>query len=309
MEQANPIHRMLDAIGVPWRLTRAELEERFGVHSDPAYLWDIITIETQRPFVEGLIRPLSVQAFEQFSPLVPASDFNGVVSLGSDARENLRRTSHELVRRLGDATASNSSNTIGWKWSFGAARLRATVWPPDMQHFPMTNPSHERDPRLITGCHLWIETGWRPALTAEEAEWLTSFVPVSDILVRPAFQPNEPPTQSELEFVREPEIGINHLIGHLGLSADGNALAFCHKQLFLVRMSDVVSFQVERLKRGRGPGGSKLYVECRTHYERYPTKRLLIHASDEVEGLNALASELSQICRKPFELSPYYLDD
>ncbi len=309
MDHVNPIHRMLDANGVPWQSPRGELEERFGVHPDPAYRWDIIEIETQRPFVKGLIRPLSVQAFEQFSPYVPATDFNGMVSIGSDARENLRHATEQIVPMLGDPAASNSSNTIGWEWSFGAARLSVTVWPPDLQDFPMTNPSHERDPRLITGCHLWIETGWRAALTAEEVDWIASLAPIADIGVRPGFQPNEPPAQNQLEFVREPSVGIDHLVGHLGLSADGNALAFCHKQLFLVRMSDVVGFHVERLKPARGPGGSNLYVECLTHYEQIPTKRLLVHSSDAVEGLNALASELSLICRKPYGLDPYQSDD
>jgi len=50
-------------------------------------------------------------------------------------------------------------------------------------------------------------------------------------------------------------------------------------------------------------------VECQTHYERRPTKRLLIDSSDAVEGLNELAGELSRISQRPFELGSYWLDD
>jgi hypothetical protein len=75
-DDVNPIHALLDNIEAPWRSTRRELSERFGVHTDPAYHWDVIEIQTAQPILGHLIKPLSTQAFKQFSPVVPATHFS-----------------------------------------------------------------------------------------------------------------------------------------------------------------------------------------------------------------------------------------
>jgi hypothetical protein len=102
----------------------------------------------------------------------------------------------------------------------------------------MTNPAHERDPRLKTGCHVYIKTGFRKAATAEELVWLKSFEPIGRVQVGHLTASSIrglPAQQSELEFVREPVADLAGIFGYVGCSADRTALIFFSTQLYLVR--------------------------------------------------------------------------
>jgi hypothetical protein len=310
----NPIHSVLNAAGVPWQSSRAALVGRYGIRPHPAYQWDVIEIDTLQPVVNGLIWPLSVQAFPQFSPHLPATEFSGVTYFGDDARENLRRTAKQLAPKLGEPRIADRHNTVHCAWNFGAAAISLTAWPPDLQRGPMgSNPAHRRDPRLVASCHVAINTGFRKAATAEELAWLNTFVPVDRIRIDDRMTVDSvralPAEQSELEFVREPVADLKRLFGFVGCSADRAALIFCHAQFYLVPMAAVIGFRVERVLPARGRGGSRLYVECRTDYESLTTKRLKISAADGVEDLNDLASAISAATNKPFELGNYVYDD
>ena len=308
----NPIHALLNAAGVSWRLPRAALAARYGIRQHPAYGWDVIEIRTPQPIVKGLLWPLSVQVFSQFSPDVPATDFSGITSIGDDARENLLASMNELGARLGEPKFADNSNTLSRRWAFGAAALSLTVWPPEMQRRPLTNPAHKRDPRLKTGCHVLIKTGWRKAVTAGELGWLNSFVPIDRISVYRNITVDSayglPAEQSELEFVREPRNEMASFFGFIGCSADRAALIFCHAQLYLVPMTDVIGFHVDRIRPAKGAGGSRLHVDCRPNYRGARTKRLLISAADGVEDSNGLASAISSATGKPLELGDYVYD-
>ena len=129
---SNPIHTLLDHLGVPWQLPRAALAERYGIREHPAYQWDVIGIETSPPIVHGLMWPLDVQVRPQFSPTMPATYFSAIARIVDDARENLRRCAAELVPRLAEPEIADSANTQGKRWVFGAASLRLTVWPPEL---------------------------------------------------------------------------------------------------------------------------------------------------------------------------------
>jgi hypothetical protein len=310
----NPIHLVLNAVGVPWQSSRATLAGRYGIRPHPAYQWDVIEIDTRQPVVKGLIWPLSAQAFPQFSPHLPATEFSGAAYFGDDARENLRLTAKQLAPKLGEPQIADRHNTLHCAWAFGAAAISLTSWPPDLQRGPMgTNPAHRRDPRLVASCHVAINTGFRKAATAEELVWLNSFVPVDRIRVDDPMAADSirglPAEQSELEFVREPVADLKRICGFVGCSADRAALIFCHAQLYLVPMDAVIGFRVERVLPARGGGGSRLEVECRTNYEGLRTKRLKISSAHGVEDLNDLASAISAATDKPFELGKYVYDD
>jgi hypothetical protein len=308
----NPIHAVLDAAGVPRRSSRAALVERYGIRQHPAYRWDVVEIETLQPIAKGLLWPLSVQIFPQFSPYLPATDFSSVAYVGDDARENLCDLAQQLAPRLGTPQIEDDANTMGRRWAYGAAALSLKAWPPDMQRWPMKNPAHEREPRLKPGCHILIKTGFRKAAAPEELVWLESFVPIAPIAVgrniteTAAYQ--SPAEQSELEFVREPIAGLADIFGFVGRSADRAALISHHAQLYLVPMADVIGFRVERILPAKGRGGSKLYVECRTNYQSLATKRLTISAAEGVDDSNDLASALSAATGKPFQLGDYDYD-
>lgn len=310
----NPLHKLLEDAGVPWRLPRSALAERYGVRQHPAYQWDVIEITTPLPFVQGIMWPLSAQVRPQFSPAMPATYFSAIARVGDDARENLRYCTEQLAPRLGKPEAHDSTNTLGKRWAFGAASLRLTVWPPELQRWPTVNPSHEREPHLKTACHLSIETGWRGAASQEELKQLASFVAIGrlqrkDRRITVNSADTSAAEQSELEFVREPSADFAALFGFIGHSADCATLIFWHRQLYLVPMADVIGFHVDRFVRGKGPGGAKLYVECRTNYEDLTTKRLLITEAPRADDLNELARSISAAIAKPFALSQYWPDD
>lgn len=308
----NPIRSLLDDAGIPWRLSRAALARRFGLRRHPAYGTDIIEIRTARPIVDGLLWPLSVRVLPQFSPRLPATEFSGAVHFGEAARDNLRLSEEQLTARLGPAQSTGNANTLGRRWSFGAAALSLTVWPADLQHRPAPNPAHEAEPRLKSGCHLWIETGFRTAATARELAWLEGFVPIAPIGVPPRIGPGSVLTTaaepSELEFVREPAPDLPRLFGRIGCSNDGAALIFCHAQLYLVPLREVIGFRVERLLPGRGSGGSRLFVECRSGCPGVSRKRLLVSSAAGPDESNELARVLAAATGKPFELGDYACD-
>ena len=308
----NTIHALLDAIGLPWWSPRAALEDRFGVTVHPAYQWEVIDITTARPIVDGLLWPLSTQVSPMFSPHLPATEFSGVVWFGDDARQNLERAHAQLTAALGPTRIEQRYNTVRADWRAGAASVSLMVWPPALQSFKGSNPAQDRDPRLVAGCHIGVETGWRPALSGRERAWLASFVPIADVQAQYSPEPAHPAdtaaTQSELEFVRTPDLDLTPLLGKVGHSADGEALIFCHRQLYVVPMSEVAGFRVERMLPAKGSGGSWLEVACRTDYGDGETKTLTVSAAPGADDLNDLAARVAAAAGKPLVLGDYHYD-
>jgi hypothetical protein len=310
----NPVLKTLNAAGVPWQMPRSELAARFGVRPHPAYQWDVIAIQTDRPIVDGLLYPLSAQVFPQFSPHLPATEFSGVTYFGNDARRNLELTAKQLAGRLGNAKIADRYNTVHCEWNFGAASISLLSWPPDLQRIPMNNnPAHKRDPRLAVGCSIAIKTGFRLKPTAQERVWLKSFVPLHAIDVEPNVTPDSPRTQAapqgELEFIREPVEGSDRIFGFMGHSADGAALIFCRSELYLVSMERVARFTVDRIQPARGRGGSRLSVECATDYDAVSSKELRIASAAGIDDLNELGAQLAAATNKPCETRSDLYDD
>jgi hypothetical protein len=141
---------------------------------------------------------------------------------------------------------------------------------------------------------------------------LDGFVPISRIQVPPKVTAggiaSSSAAQTELEFIREPGVELQRVFGQIGRSADGAALIFCQSQLYLIPVTDVVGFRAERMQRAKGPGGSYLQVECRTHYTGAPTKKLTICSAEGPDDLNELTQEIATAIGKPFTLSEYFAD-
>ena len=302
----NPIHAWLDAFEIPWRSTRAALAKRYGIRTHPAYGWKIIEIPASRPIVAGLLWPLSAQVWPGHSPRVPATSFSSVASFGANARDNLGRVAEHLAEQFGPSPIEPAGNTVQCRWRAGAASVQLIAWPPELQSHRPNNPAHARDPRLVSGCHIAIETGFRlPASPAERA-WLDSFVAIG-----PARDPQARATAPEmlLEYIREPPPGVERIFGQVGHSADRQALIFCPAQLYLIPMAEVTGFKVTRLRPARGSGGSQLEATCRTGERDMPVKTVTIARADGVDDLNELAATLSATLARPFELGDYLDDD
>lgn len=307
----NPIHTLLTEAQVPWLSSRGALTKRYGVRTHPAYAWDIIEIDKTQSLLAGLLWPLSFHVAPQFSLKLPVIEFSSVASVGDDARENLRSVVDQLAAKLGDPVIDDRSNTVARRWTSGAASLTAIVWPPDLQRPPTKNPSHDRDPRLKTGCHVWFKTGFRLAPTAAETVQFETFVPIHRIPDRrlTAEFIDLPSEEYELEFVREPVDDMTRLFGYVGHSADRAALIFCHAQLYVVPMPSVIRFGVKRALPAKGSGGSTLYVECRSEFCGVASKQVIIGQAPGVEDCNDLARALSVAAAKPFELGDYFSDE
>lgn len=304
--EGNPIHILLDEAELPWRPTRAALVRQYGVRPHEAYRWDVIEIGTARPIVDGLLWPVSARASPRYAPFLPITRFTSNAWCDDDARGNLRRAAEQIASRLGPAAIEQRYNTVRCEWTAGAAAIRLTAWPPDLQPDRTVNPAHGREPRLRTACLLEIETGFRLEATAEERAWLDGFVPIASVDGDRRMTPDGvrrlSPPESELEFIREPPADVERFFGRVGRSADGGALIFCHTQLYLIPSAQVLGFRVERLLPAKGGGGSWLEAECRTGYAEVPTKRVVVARAGGPEDLNDLAATLSAALDRPFEL-------
>lgn len=306
----NPIHRALEVAGIPWQVPLETLATRYGIRPHAVYGWNVIEIGTAGPFIEGLLWPLSVQVIPEFSPRMPPGGFSGTVSRSEDARHNLQFTAKQLMSMLGTAEKTDSTNTLGLRWRFDAAAVSLTVWPPELQKYSLHNPSHEREPRLRTACHLEIVTGYRQPIGKVESTWLETFEPIVPLrtAATAASALTRAAAPTEVEFVRTPDKRCSHIFGWAGCDARREALIVFNVQLYVIPMPDVVGFQVARVRPAKGPGGAYLSIQCRTGYECCPIKRITIATSGGADDLNDLGSMLSNAVGRPLTLGQYEYD-
>lgn len=120
---ATPIHTLLDQRGVPWRLTAADLVQRFG-ETDGR-----VEIPTAQPFLPGLVRPLSA-ALDPHAPRDrPATAFSALVRRSGDPAGDLRLTADEVSLYLGRVRIHRSGRAATALWRFGAASLELVATP------------------------------------------------------------------------------------------------------------------------------------------------------------------------------------
>ncbi len=301
---------MLDEIGLPWRDTREALAARYGVQSHRAYGWDVV--ETPGRPVDGLLWPLSAQLFPGFSPHLPAGRFSSAISFGADARENIKIAAEQMGRWLGKAGVERRYNTLQCEWRSGAAAVRLTSWPSELQTAKLANPAHDREPRLASACSLEIQTGFRLQPTDQEQGWLHAFAPFGSVrgdrrMTMEAVKDLSPP-ESQVEFVREPEPFAAATFGWVGAPPGRQALIYCHTQLYLIPADKLVAFKVERMLPAKGGGGSRLVAVCLTDYTQTPRKELTVTDADDPEALNTFGAELAAIYAKPFTLGDHTYD-
>jgi hypothetical protein len=309
--ESNPLHANLNREGFPWQLTRLELAAKFAIRKHPAYNWDVIEIASDRPLVDNLLWPLSAQAFPQFSPNVPAAQFSGVSYVSDDARENLRAVVSQLQPILGPGKATSVSNCIGHRWSFDEGSVELHAWPPELQWGPSNNPAHKREPRLKTGCHVQIDTGFRQPVSIQERAWVESFVPIARLSERAMSSENAHfagTPQHELEFIWRAEPNFGNTRGSIGCSADRSVLIFHAAELYIVRIADIRQFRLVRVVPAKGGGGSWLQVDCSCEYDRQRTKSLTICAGRGADDLTDLGTMIADGVGKPLEVLPYEYD-
>jgi hypothetical protein len=258
-----PLHLWLDAAGFPWRVTRAELARLYGVQPDPANGLPVLAVPT--PILDGLLHPLAASADERYPLSVPAAEYSGRVSVGDDARANLRHVADQLVPHLGPTRLGDRNDTFRAEWVFGRASLTLVSWPADLnRHHPARNDAYDRDPRLKGSCFIRLKTGFRPTPSPAEQAWLESFTPIARIRTTgsPASMRAAQVSDLDLGLVRELPDGLERIVDHIGLSGDGQALIAGDRVLWLAPLSQVAGFRIDQYRPGRsGPGGPRLMAE------------------------------------------------
>lgn len=309
--ESNPLHAYFNREGFPWQITRLELVAKFGIRKHPAYDWDVIEIASDNPLVDNLLWPLSALAFPKFSPNMPAAQFSSVSYVSDDARENLRAVVSQLKPILGPGKSTSVSNCVGHQWYFDDGSVELRAWPSELQRGRINNPAHEREPRLKTGCHVQIDTGFRQPASVQERAWIESVVPIASLPERsiPSEDFHFPGTpQHELEFIRRAEPNFRNMPSGIGCSADRSVLIFHTAELYIVPIADIRQFRLARILPAKGGGGSWLQVDCSCEYDRQMTKSLTICAGRGADDLTAVGTMIAADVGKRLEVLPYEYD-
>ena len=295
---------LLDAIGLPWRETRATLMRRYGVTRNAAYQQD--NVEVPGRLAPNLMWPMCMSTFDGFAPNLPAGRFFSAAYVLGDVRANVEATAKHLATFLGPAEIEIKPNTLTCEWQSGPACIRLIGWPPEMQGPRLHNAAHGREPRLITACHVEVMTGFRLRPTPKEESWLQNFVPLGMLSGAWRLASGDvekiTPQESQVEFIREPGGHVGRILGQFGSTPDRDALIYCSSQLYLIPAMAIAGFRAERILPAKGGGGSSLTVTCLTGEPAVPRKTLTMTYGDTPDGLNALGAEIAAFFAKPFEL-------
>ena len=310
----NPGLAWLDAVGMPWRSNRAELAARFGVRPDNPYRWSLVSLDVQPPPLDGMLWPFGFQAFERYNPAMPPERLSTYVWVADDAEANMGHAAAQVARVLSPQPVVDRYNTRRVEWRWDATLVTLIAWPPAMQSGPaLSNPAHDRDPRLRTACSVSVQTGWRPPLSVRDRTWLDGFVPMGPTRNWVSGEPQDPANrilsaETLLEFMRDPPADVARLRGAFGLSVDGEALVICDDALFVIPLAAVNGFEVRRTLPAKGGGGSELFAVCATGYAACPSKTVPVAKGSGADDLNKVAADLAAATGKPFTLGEYDYD-
>jgi hypothetical protein len=300
------LQRYLDAIGVPWRETYAALVDRYGISGDCTDGSDVVSIETVRPFVRGMLYPLQLRAGDHREPNAPVGKFETNVSYGLGASENLRQAVLLLQPVLGTGTPRDYAD--GHVWRFGRSYVDL-----ERGHDPAPDGTDfERQlqvARLEASCRLTIVNGWRRALDAADRAAVSGFVPI--------FQFDEglqqtaifnPILMDQWAYLREPDAEQAGLYRWLGWSGDRATLIVFNTQFYMIPVDDILSLEVTRIVPARGAGGSSLHLTCRSQRGDGAQRWLEVATGSDPDQLTEPAQRIADAIGKPVTLRPYEAD-
>lgn len=261
--EPNPIHRVLDAHGFPYRVPVSDVIARYGVTMDPDYRHEK-SFMTPCPFgLEGLIRPFWPQmtpvAHRDLMPLW----FSAMIWRSHDVMDNLKAARDQFARYFGSTEiGKTASNTLGCGWRAGPASLTLTVFPPTWQSPGLSNHAHESDPRLATACSVSLQPGYRRPLDAQELAWLETARPIAAVAGQSAASLEALwanwPSGSGRDFIREPVAACTPLLGQIALSQNEQAVIVCSRQLFVLPRARIEGLALQNILPAKGGGGAVL---------------------------------------------------
>jgi hypothetical protein len=315
----NPIQRLLDERGFPWRESQAALIARNGEGPDPWFNRDRITfVDSEPPLLPGLLRPLHFEPSGRDDPSLPPLQSLGWAWSsrkpwwGSRAAASLELVRDSLEPALGRPAPNHTSNTRGWRWRFGPAWIEIFCFPPRLALPPTGGEIPDRrDPRVGESCWIKLFTGYRPPCTPAERASIEAFEPWLTLRESgdPSWIIDSPPIQEVLEYVREPFPGFERTMGRLGRTPDGETLIFSTTQLHVVPVAQVDHVHVERLRPARGGGHAAMSFACHGDFGDRPVRRVFLAGDPDCDGLNDLAGRVADWLGRPCVLGEYGLDD
>jgi hypothetical protein len=307
----NPIHRLVDDMGLPRHELRGDIERRIGIRPDPFYRTVTVVFDAANA-MPGAMAPWTARSDPGIPPQFPITRFSALTWFDDDAKVNLRLTAQHLEKWLGPARIGKQWNTLVATWQSGMAEVSLIAWPPEWQSRDLQNDAEDREPRLRSSCHVNVATGFRLPLSEEERDWIATFRPMpfegSVGTARMGKAGTSAPYDTELEYARDPETFASSWQGSLGLSAGDEALIIVSKQLFVVPRGSVLGLEVLRLTPAKGGGGSSLHVLCRTQAAGRNAQRLFLAQASAPDGMNGLGHELASRLGCPVEIGPYFPD-
>jgi hypothetical protein len=305
----NPIHGLLDEVGLPWLEPCAALASRLGFGTNPIFQEPVVAFPNA-VLVPGLLCPIDTRACgkcpDDADAALPPVWFRGYAWLTADARANIEQTAASLADRLGSTAIDRLANTLGGGWAAGPAQIRLTVFPPEWQG-PGVFVIH--DPRYREACGISIGTGYRLPLTEVERRWIDEFTAIGTLDYGAMTEQELRNTSSSahaLKYVREPPAKAAHLLRSIGHPAERQALIFCAEQLFVIPVAEIVGFRTFRMLPAKGPGSSSLLVDCRPPGGVGSPTSIRINGGREPDDMNGPCMEYGRLFDKPAVLGEYY---
>ena len=310
--QSGVIWKALYEAGLPILTPVAELLESSAIGRHPAYQWEGVWLRESRPLLPvNTLWPWFWRRDERYAASLPPVEFSTHVWLGDDAKENIEAALHMLSRVLGPTSIQARYNTLEATWHDGARSVQALVFPPGKNLGKSNNPSHDREPRLKTACHVSVRTGYMPPLTLEEmraAKTAKLHVALDGVL--PSAFPTAfsgPPVHT-LEFARRPEPSMNELAAGVSISADKELFFYQGRHLYVFPVGAVRSIDVVRMKPAKGGGGSWIEISVDGIRPESPAKSVVAAEAAGPDDLSQIASEVAVALGKPLNLKPYAYD-
>lgn len=303
------IWKVLCEAGFPTLTPVAELSVASGISMHPAYQWRGIWLKDSLPLLTSdTLWPWFWRQDERYAASLPPVEFGSHVWHDDDARGNITVTVNMLSQALGPANIQTRYNTLEATWQDGASSVRALAFLPRPELERLNNPSHDREPRLRTACHVSVNTGFLPSLTQEEIH------AAANVQLHIAFGGHLPSVMSEsppintLEFSRHLTPSLERVPEGISVSADRRFLFYRGRHAYVLPMSAVRSIEVARMRPAKGPGGAWLEIKIAATENGVPTKRLTVAEASDPDGLNELAGKIADALGKPMNLQPYDYD-
>ncbi|QYF87022.1 hypothetical protein [Brevundimonas sp. PAMC22021] len=311
LDGSNPLHQLLNQLGLPWKETRQQVEARVIASLDPFYRRNALFFpDAVRP--SGFLQPWTASLFERYAPDAPIVRFSGLAWYTDDAGANIDRIADYFAARLGPAPVGKQYNTLYGRWQAGTASLELQSWPHAWQSPNLQNDAHAREPKLITACRVSLLTGFRLPLSVEEERWVADARPIAE--TRPFLSPNPgglantAPGETEVEYARDPAGYLPQVRNRISCPPGREALILCSHQLFVLPARDVLGFEVLRLLPAKGGGGSSLSVRVRTPCRGVPYKTLRVSDHSDPDGVTGLGQDLAILFGTACDIGPYFDD-